>query len=383
MTTLNQLRSFLGSFEKQASDGIKGVNSSHPTASAPTGDQTPKEGPRGSEHSKDLKDVPGPDNVETVAEAKPDEANGQQMNVGLQAKAVGTDPANEKDYGHGHPDPGTSHPAKTDKEAFLKSVAETEKLANGFLAKIAAGRGNKDATKTETTTVSDAQKAAAAGYVEATTAIDAGAANEDLTKVAEVIVGRAVLAARLVAQQLKKAEAEEETEEAPAKKDEGGSEGSEPASAAPAEDTSGLISQMSGEGGGAPGAEGGDAGSELLSVLAEMGIPPEALIQQLQSMGGAGGAGAPPADPMAAMGGGGAPPAADPMAGGDPMAGAVPPPMDPTKMAKVAGLLLLTKQVKSAVAAGKLHVTGVKDAKHAERRASIKKAIRDLINPRG
>lgn len=391
MSTASDLKNLLATLrqEQHKKQAFAGSDSSHPSAKADDGNVDPKEGPRGAEHKKDLKDVPGPDNVITAPEAKPDEQNSLQMNMGLQSKAVGTDPANERNYGMKPEDPGTTHPANAEKEAktaFDQARARFSDAANTLLAKIAASSGSGvAATEQKPVEVSPEQKAAAAGYTAATQAIDASVADGDLRKFASAYVHDYVLAGELAAAYLLKvAEEEEESgkKEEPSEKESpaegGGGEGGGGGGGTPPSD---LVGQMKGDAGGGAGG-GGDDIQELASVLAEMGISPQELIAALHaSMGGAGGAGG-----AGGMGGmGGADPGLAGLAGGgapDPMAAAA---TDPTKMAavkKAQTLIGLAMQVKTAAAAGHLRVTGATTTAQVEMRNEVKRAIRDLISPR-
>lgn len=397
MTGTNALRNLLTVISKEhetktaaAKKAFDGVDSSHPTAKVDDGTQPNKEGPRIGEHAKDLKEVPGPDNVQTVAEAKEDEQNAQQFNVGLTSKAVGTDPATERDFKTKQEDPGTTHPAKAGKEAtFADLRASADTAANKLLAKLAAARGPQAAAAQPAAAAaapaapvaSDAQKAAAAGYADASKAIaEAGPTDDDLQKLAQTIVGRGTLMGRLVIQHLQKLAAEEEKESG-GEGGEGGGENKEKA-APPAEaggsppvtdNPAGLMGAMQGGGGGGE----ADQMSELMSLLAESGMSLDDLIGALQAqVGGGGGAGGPPG-----MGGpppgAGAPPAMPP--GAPDMGGGAPPPPD-VKMAQIR-LLSFARRTKVAASQGLLRVREAKTAGEIQTRNQVRQSIRDLINP--
>lgn len=394
MSTLNNLRELLktAQAEKRAAAGksaFSGADSTHPSDKEDDGTMPVKEGPRGAEHEKDLKKVPGPNNVINAPEAKPDEQNSVQMNVGLTSKTVGSDPENEKpDRMKPEDTQKTTHPADAEKMAAADLHRLFESSANGMLAKIAAAA--KPAAG-----VTPEHKAAAAGYADASAAIDAGGSPDpELTKFATALVADYVLAGRLTAQHLKKAA--EDDDDAPPADDKpapseggGGGEGGPPPemSSAPAD----LVSQMQGGGeGGMPAGPGGPGGGgdqadaqELLSLLAEMGMSPGQLVELLKGGGGGapGGPGgmagaAPPPD----MGGGGMPPApADAMGMGGPAGGTD---MDPAKMAAFNGLLRLAEYTQKAAAAGMLNVVPATTPAKAASRADVKRAIVDMINPR-
>lgn len=386
MSTLNHLRELLKTAKDNqktaaAKAAFSGVDSAHPTDKQDDGTMPVKEGPRGSEHEKDLKAVPGPNNVIDAPEAKPDEQNSVQMNVGLTSKTVGSDPENEKpDRMKPEDTQKTTHPADAEKMAAADLHRLFESSANGMLAKIAAAAKPGAPATPE-------HKAAAAGYVDATSAIDAApAVDHELTKFAEDLVGEYVLAGQLAARQLKMAEDEDGDgdDDAPKKEKaeptEGGGGPAPQMSEAPPD----LVSQMQGGGGdpagpAGPGGGGGDQADaqELLSLLAEMGMSPGDLVALLKGGGGAPGApgagGMPPPDMGGAPAGGGMTP---------PDMGGAPGGMDPTKMAQAAGLLRLAEYTQKAAAAGQLNVVPANTPAKAAARSDVKRAIQDMINPR-
>lgn len=381
MSSLNQLRELIKAAKSQKEAGspksaFAGADSSHPTDKQDDGTMPVKEGPRGSEHEKDLKTVPGPNNVNTAPEAKPDEQNSLQMNIGLSSKTVGSDPTNEKpDRMKPEDTQATTHPADAEKMAAADLHQLFSSNANGLLAKIAAG-GQPQTPPATGKVVTDEHKAAAAGYVDASKAIDASG-DPELVKFATSVVEQYVTAGRLTADFLRKKAAEEEEEEPKEPKPEGdkpaaggGGGGPPPEMGSAPPD---LVSQMQGGGGGGGGQDA--EAQELLSLLAEMGMSPGELVALLKGGGPEAGGGMPPPD----MGGAtGMPPMpADGMMAGGGGGGTD---ADTAKMATQ--LLRLAEYTQKAAAHGQLSVVAASTPAKAAARTEIKKAIKDMINPR-
>lgn len=381
MSSLNQLRELIKTAKEQKQAGapksaFAGADSSHPTDKQDDGTMPVKEGPRGSEHDKDLKAIPGPNNVNTAPEAKPDEQNSLQMSVGLTSKTVGSDPANEKpDRMKPEDTQATTHPADAEKMAAADLHQVFSSSANGLLAKIAAGAHPQASTEK---VVTEEQKAAAAGYVDASKAIDAGG-DPELVKFATAMVEQYVVAGRLTADFLRKKAAEDEEEakepkgEKPAPGGESGGGGGAPPEMGSAPPD--LVSQMQGGAGGAGGGQDAEA-QELLSLLAEMGMSPGELVALLKGGGPEAGGGAMPPPDMGGASGMPPMPADGMMAGG----GGGGTDADMGKMA--AQLLRLAEYTQKAAAHGHLSVVAASTPAKAAARTEIKKAIKDMINPR-
>lgn len=89
-------------------------SSSHPTAHADNHSQPAATGARASEYESDVKKQQGTIGVDSTPEMSQEgRQDDAQLNIGMDAKATGEDPANEKDYKGDKDDPGTAHPAKT------------------------------------------------------------------------------------------------------------------------------------------------------------------------------------------------------------------------------------------------------------------------------
>jgi hypothetical protein len=118
-------------------------SSAHPSASADNGVQNATTGARASEYETDVKKQQGAlavDNTpEMSQEGRQDEV---QLNIGVNAKATGEDPAAEHDYKGDKDDPGTSHPAKANdgekysSVTFKEARARAGELGNDILANI-------------------------------------------------------------------------------------------------------------------------------------------------------------------------------------------------------------------------------------------------------
>lgn len=115
--------------------------STHPSAHADNSGQAASTGARASEYAADVKKQQGATSVDNTPEmsqeGRQDEA---QLNIGTNAKATGEDPSAEKDYKGDKDDPGTTHPAKaSDGEkysaaSFKEAHSLCSTLGNGILA---------------------------------------------------------------------------------------------------------------------------------------------------------------------------------------------------------------------------------------------------------
>lgn len=117
--------------------------SSHPTAHADNNAQPASTGARASEYEADVKKQQGTIGVDSTPEMSQEgRQDDAQLNLGLNAKATGEDPANEKDYKGDKDDPGTAHPAKTtDGEkygsySFKQARDRASQLGNDILANL-------------------------------------------------------------------------------------------------------------------------------------------------------------------------------------------------------------------------------------------------------
>jgi len=115
--------------------------SSHPTAHADNNSQTASTGARASEYEADVKKQQGVVGVDSTPEMSQEgRQDSAQLNIGLNAKATGEDPAAEKDYKGDKDDPGTAHPAKTNdgekygSYSFKEARDLASKLGNDILA---------------------------------------------------------------------------------------------------------------------------------------------------------------------------------------------------------------------------------------------------------
>ena len=116
-------------------------SSSHPTAHADNNSQPASTGARASEYEADVKKQQGTIGVDSTPEMSQEgRQDDAQLNLGLNAKATGEDPANEKDYKGDKDDPGTAHPAKTNdgekygSYSFKEARDLASQLGNDILA---------------------------------------------------------------------------------------------------------------------------------------------------------------------------------------------------------------------------------------------------------
>ena len=408
-------------------------SSSHPTASVDNNVQNASEGERAREYEADIKKQQGALAVDNTPELSQEgRQNEVQLNIGTNAKATGEDPSAEKDYKGTKDDPGTSHPAKTNdgekyssvsfKEArevagnlgnailanlinfgtsqltkqsempaFLKAKIEGKKEDSENSGKLKGNQHKLDTDNDGKIEGSDLKalredKAAAfnAGYELAEyLGMDKAAAEASVREVCANTIREAdEMADLLVGFLSTKAAAADPMEEAAEGEDhsaEGDAESG--AGGAPA----GLESMMAGgdmggdvdpamaggdmgaEMGGAPGED--EAVQELAMALEELGIPPEALLQALQSQGAGG-------DPAA----GGMPP--DAGMGMPPEAGMGMPPEAP-KMAAANpanDLNAIGRAVVNFKRAGKFQVKEARTKRSRQLRDMMKQHVLELVN---
>ena len=345
-----------------ADPGGMAGKSTHPTATADNGCQTPTEGARSSENESDVKDQQGAPSVNNTSEAKPGDEKDRSINQGMQASLVGDDPATEDNYKTDKDDPGTSHPAKTDDGKkygslnFKQSHAEVNRLSNEILAELFLELDPKSGKVKSANAPAAAPAAMAAGYELAGlfgfTTKEAAEAN--VRDAIAATINDALLEADLIGSFLKSAGMDEASEGEDHASPEGAEEGSG-SGAGESEGASSLPGDSASDGGGGGGPPpGGDAGGppmggdpmggggapgaggpanpeeliqELVAAMVEMGVTPEMFAQMSQGAGGGGdpmggapmggppGMGAPPPGAGAPPPGMGAPPP-----GGDPMA---------------------------------------------------------------
>jgi hypothetical protein len=344
-----------------ADPGGMAGKSTHPSATADNGCQTPTEGARSSENEADVKEQQGPPSVNNTSEAKPGDDKDRSINQGTQASLVGDDPATEDNYKTDKDDPGTSHPAKTDdgkkygSASFKEAHAKIGQLSNELLADIFHDLGTTPKAAGAPAKPSAPAAAMQAGYeLAAGFGLTKEAAEAGVRDAIAITLQDALLEADLIGSYLKSAGMDEASEgedhAKPSGEEEGSGSGSgegEGASSKPGDSASdGGGSAGAGAGGPPPGGDmagppmggdplaGGGAGGgspeeviqELVSAMVEMGVTPEMFAQLSASAGG--GAGGPPG-----MGAGGPPPMGaggpPPGAGGPPGMGAPPPGGDP------------------------------------------------------
>lgn len=122
--------------------GYQGA-SSHPTTSADNGVQNANTGARASEYEADIKKQQGALSVDNTPEMSQEGRQDEvQTNIGLNAKATGEDPSNEKDFKGTKDDPGTSSHVKANDGEKYSSVTFKEareragNLGNDILANL-------------------------------------------------------------------------------------------------------------------------------------------------------------------------------------------------------------------------------------------------------
>jgi hypothetical protein len=398
--------------------------SSHPTAHADNNVQTAETGARASEYEADVKKQQGVIGVDSTPEmsqeGRQDEA---QLNIEMNAKATGEDPASEKDYKGDKDDPGTAHPAKTNdgekygSHSFKEARDRAGRLGNDILADLINFGANKLTKQSEMpAALAEAQKkdhnndadnngelkgdqhkldvdndgkidggdlaalragkeaAFKAGYELAQhlgLEKEAAEANvrdvcantlREADEMADLLIG--FLSTKQSSVDMSEEAAEGEDHSAPA----------DAASGAGAGAPAGLEAMMSEApvdemGGDVGGASEDAAVQELAMALEELGIPPEALLQML-SEGGAGG------DPAAA----GMDPAA---AGMDPAAAGMDPAAAVPKMAadkKARELDEIGRAVINFKRSGRFQVKEARTKKSRQLRDMMKQHVIELVN---
>lgn len=290
-TLLEDVRKNAGVHSKKASE-----DTSHPTGKADDGTMPAKTGPRYAENSADIKEqypnvsVEGEQGI--LNDGAPDKA---QFDIGITSTVSGNDPENEKPKDSKTPDPGTSHPASTDRVekygsvSLRKGMEICEKLGQELLADINVAMYSQAAKTPVKTAAAPAQSRPAPAKTAAQANLEKAAAENQQLILQFVQAGE--LAADLYADYFMKAAADEATDDV---EDAGGEEPT-----APDEEPSSM------DGGGEEASMGDVPGGD----------------EALQAMLGGGGGMSPDAggDPMA-----GGMPGGDPMAGGDPMGGGMP-----------------------------------------------------------
>lgn len=380
-------------------------HSTHPSATAPDGQEKPPMGARFAENERDVKEhVPGGgiDGASSTVGSQED----QQVQIGTKKTEVGDDPSVEQNY-EGRPSATpTSHPANVEvgpKYSFDIATADGSRKAAAYLSGLADdinatiavhasdfGKNTKTAAPAPASgtqpTQAETLKAAEAGYeLAAYLGLSKEAADVEARAVIEYTTKEAMAAADRVgrhlvwyARKMADAGAPDVGTETPEE------EAAEAGASAP-EAGGGAMPPMAAGGAMPPGA-GGDDGSggdeqamqEVMMALAEMGISPEQLLamaeQAQQQGGGAGGAGAMP------PGAGAMPPgAAD---GGMPDGAAVAAKAAAVNQA-VAVATKVAHECRSFQRSGKFEWRPTKDA--AERQAvnTMKSHIRELTKRLG
>lgn len=120
--------------------GYKGP-SSHPSVSVDNDVQKATTGARASEYEEDIKKQQGAPAVDNTPEMSQEgRQDDVQLNIGVNVAATGEDAAAEKDYKGTKDDPGTSHPAKTNdgekysQVSFKEAHTKCSSLGNEILA---------------------------------------------------------------------------------------------------------------------------------------------------------------------------------------------------------------------------------------------------------
>jgi len=360
------LREFLAEAvsRKQAeakSEAALAEKTDHPIKSEDDNLQAASEGARSAENTKDVKEMVGGNSVDASSASDGIDESKVTPNIGLRTYDSEEAPSDVVSTDKTHPDPGTSHPAKTDgkKEASLSDLIKTAsalgKTLCAALINEPAGQAAPAATKAAGASPPATSKAAAAGegLADMVLANDVPALHEQINHEIYAIVKEAALAADLVndaldrvqASRRKAAEAASANPSQPPRKPVKRAEGGDPIPSGGSEGPDGDGDADDDQPGSEPAGEpGGDAppivgGADPMAAAGGAGggdplanIDPQTahallqLLMQLESQGGAGGAeggmppgaGAPPADPAA----GGMPPG--PEAGADPAAGGSP-----------------------------------------------------------
>lgn len=424
LTDIQSVKTAAAATKKAAPAGMG--KTTHPSEHVDNNTHPEQTGARFEENSSDVKkDVPGA----SVDETKPGSGGSQDdknYNIGVNQAATGEDPAVEDDYKGDKDDPGTTHPADTErigekyssmKLGALLKVA-TDK-AHGILADLANGLGQQPQP---TQTVS--QQVAAVKTAVAAVPAQPQQLRPDMAKLAEDFIAQTIVDADQDADlvgafvrsyhQGRLKRAADEAGEGESHKDEPDGGGAPPdptggglppggdaGAGGPPPGAGGggdALAALAGGGAGGP-PPGGDMGAaagggmpppgaggdpssgaggagggmsqeqaiqELAMALEELGIPPEQLAQ-LAAQGGAGGAGG--------AGAGGPPPGA-----GMPPPGAGGPPPDAGGAAEGAKLASAVIQFKRA---GKFRFQEAKTAAQYQAREQIKDYIREITGLKG
>lgn len=317
--------------------------SSHPTAHVDNNVQKAETGERAREYEADIKKQQGALAVDNTPELPQEGRQDQvQLNIGTNAAATGEDPAAEHDYKGDKDDPGTSHPAKANdgekysSVTFKEAAARCNTLGNEILATLLSASTEKAAEmpaflkekveskkeapkgelkgdqhkldvdndgKIEGSDLADLRgdKKAAfkAGYeLAAALGMSKEAAEASVREVCANTLREADEMADLFIGFMNSKAAEADPSDAAAEGEDHSAPGDDASGANPADAAGGAPAEMEMAMDPAAGAEGGapsedEAVQELAMALEELGIPPEALIQAVQSQGsGAGAAGA-------------------------------------------------------------------------------------------
>jgi len=149
--SINELVAQLG-LKKLAEDS-EDPGTAHPAekTDANANTQTAVEGARSTENSTDVQtEVPG-QSIDGANPADADKTDGKSATPNITTATMsGEDPKVEDAYKSNTDDPGTSHPASTDKKTEKYSAEQVEKMASDILA---------EAQKIEENTVTDAEQA--------------------------------------------------------------------------------------------------------------------------------------------------------------------------------------------------------------------------------
>lgn len=306
----------------------EGGETAHPVGKAPDDTQSAPEGSHATELAK-VEREGFPSGVGSSTANDTGSVNQDAENLQNTGKETGTDPSVEDDYKMTPDDPGTSHPARVDKESAPKFASkqdelaavmkQAEKIAEQFLARATAELREpeaKEAAAAPATPAAEAGKEAAAepAKTEPAAAADPAEkkadeqAGQDLAQAAAnmnvpptdkqandeavfgylgTVIGDAISSAEKVAQYLASyKQAEDEEKKEPSGESEGGEGGGDKGGGSP---------PPAGEGpamGGGGGAGGGVSEQDLMALMAggdAMGAPS---MDQMGMGGGGAGAGA-------------------------------------------------------------------------------------------
>lgn len=352
VSRLNALMREVGSTKQATELGLTGSakdegDSSHPSAKVDNNLMAPSLGELAHDNEKRIKeDQPG-GGVDSANKNETGTHDSKAIAVGMKPSATGEDPAIEDNYKDKKDDPGTSHPAEAGEEKYASlSLSQLVKLANSKIDDVLADfekeahlnyygevlQKKASAKPSQETKVAADQGKAVAQQAIANTSFDKNAYAQQLIAQELAAVDHA---ADLVGQWLHKAAeyrrkmaesadpmaADSGEPEKKSPEEEGGADKGAPKTTPEQMAGADIPADMAGDAGaGAGGGEPDEAAvNELFNALAQLGIPPEALLQAAQhAEGGAGGGmggGMPPMDAGAAAGGGAMPPV-DPAAMG-------------------------------------------------------------------